>query len=149
MAASARRSERTPVVQELQGTPYPFWFAECNVPEVSRESCRLWCAWHNDGAGAWLPRHEAFRFHQRRNTVRRHCVLCATRRRDATHADAPSLEQCHDMMPQLSSRRQTAWRTKDFDGAAAALLLRSWHAEGAGSESDDDDEVRGAARLGS
>ena len=105
MAASARRSERTPAVQELQGTPYPFWFAECNVPEVSRESCRLWCAWHNDGAGAWLPRHEAFRFHQRRNTVRRHCVLCATRRRDATHADAPSLEQCHDMMPQLSSRR--------------------------------------------
>ena len=70
-------------------------------------------------------------------------------RRTPTAPDAPSLEQCHDMMPQLSSRRQTAWRTKDFDGAAAALLLRSWHAEGAGSESDDDDEVRGAARLGS
>ena len=60
-----------------------------------------------------------------------------------------AMSMSHDMMPQLSSRRQTAWRTKDFDGAAAALLLRSWHAEGAGSESDDDDEVRGAARLGS
>ena len=71
------------------------------------------------------------------------------RRRDAPYADAPSLKQCHDMMPLLSSRRQTAWRTKNFDGAAAALLLQSWHAECAGSESDDDDEVRDAARLGS
>ena len=72
MAASARRSERTPAVQELQGTPYPFWFAECNVPEVSRESCRLWCAWHNDGAGAWLPRHEAFRLSFKKKSLPGH-----------------------------------------------------------------------------
>ena len=150
MAAPERRTGRSNVVQGQPGTPFPAWFGECNEPEVSRMLCRLWCAWHNNGAGAFLPRHEAFAARQRGNTDKRSCVGCATRRgRDAPYADAPSLKQCHDMMPLLSSRRQTAWRSKHFDGAAAALLLQSWHAECAGSESDDDDEVRDAARLGS
>ena len=118
-------------------------------PKCQRWPAAFWCAWHNSGGGAFLPRHEAFSLRQRGSTDRRHCVACTVRRRDAPHADAPSLQQCHDMMPLLSGRRQSAWRTNDFNGAAAALLLRSWHAEGAGSESDDDDEVRGAARLGS
>jgi len=149
MAAPARRTERTAVVQQgLLGAPWPAWYGECNVNEVSQGGRRLWCGWHNEGEGAFLARHEAFSSQQRGSTDRRSCVACATRRRAATHSDAPSLQQCHDMMPHLSNRRQSAWRLKNFDGAAAALLVRSWHAQGERSDSDDD-EVRDGARIGS
>ena len=135
------------MVQGQPGSPFPAWYGECCEPEVAKTACRLWCARHNNGGGAFLPRYEAFNPRQRGSTDKRNCVECATRRRDAPYADAPSLRQCHEVLPLLSSRRRTAWRTNNFDGAAAALLLRSWHVEGAGSESDDDDEVRDAARL--
>ena len=61
MAAPARRTERTSVVQQgLPGAPWPAWYGECNVNEVSQGGRRLWCGWHNEGVGAFLPRHEAF-----------------------------------------------------------------------------------------
>ena len=41
------------------------------------------------------------------------------------HSDVPTLQQCSDFMPMLSSRRQTAWRTRAYDGAAAARAIEA------------------------
>ena len=58
------------------------------------------------------------------------------------HSDVPSL-QCLDFLPKLSSRRQTAWRTRDYDGAAAARAIED-EAEEESEESEEEGSEAGA-----
>ena len=62
------------------------------------------------------------------------------------HSDVPTLQQCSDFMPMLSSRRQTAWRTRAYDGAAAARAIEAEAEEESEEsvESGDDDSEAGA-----
>jgi hypothetical protein len=132
--ASASRS-----AQELR-KPFPAWYGEERT-----STQQLWCAYHADGQGAWLGRAASF---GRLSGVeagalaRRACTECkdgpALRRRPFSMQ--PTLSQCMEFAPKLSSRRMSAWRARGFDGDAAARAIgqNEDEPEESGSESGDE-----------
>ena len=87
---------------------------------VDREP-HLWCRYHNHGQGAWLPRDACFEGEHRRAVgagAPRACNECdGPGMRNKPFSDAPTLDQCAAFFPKLSSRRQSAWRLRLYDGA--------------------------------
>ena len=126
-------------------TPYPAWYGE------ERHGVRhLWCHYHDGGQGSWLRRETCFQVHCRRplgEGERRACDECdAPGLRRMAHSDEPTLAQCHAFFPYLSSRRQTLWRTKLYDGVAAAAAIQpEVEAADDADEQDGEEEADGGA----
>ena len=102
-------------------TPFPTWYSE------DRDSAtpHMWCAYHANGAGAWV----ASGLFARHGRAGRHaCTECAgPGLRSKPASDAATMEQCDAFAPCLSERRHSLWRgrRKGYDGAAAAEALRA------------------------
>ena len=138
--------------QELR-RPFPPWYGE------ERTDTRLlWCAYHKDGHGAWLGRAASFgrlSGEEAGAQARRACTECkhgpTLRRRPFSMQ--PTLQQCLEIAPRLSSRRLSAWRARGYDGDAAAQAVGGQsedESEESGSESggDGDDAAQQAQQQG-
>ena len=138
-SAPTRMARASRASQELR-KPFPAWFGEERTANQ-----HLWCAYHNDGHGAWLDRAASFgrlSGEEACAQARRACTGCrdgpTLRRRP--YSMLPTLEQCLEFAPRLSSRRMGAWRALGFDGDAAARAVGQPEdeSEESGSESGDD-----------
>ena len=128
--------------QQDNRTPFPTWYGEDRDSAIPHK----WCAYHANGAGAWVPSES---FARDGRSGRRACTECAgpgLRTRPAS--DAATLEQCEAFAPCLSERRLSLWRRKGYDGVAAAEALQAAigdpedSEESAESDDDGDDAAR-------
>ena len=97
-----------------------------------------------------MRRETCFQVHRRRplgEGERRACDECdAPGLCRIAHSDEPTLEQCYAFFPYLSSRRQTLWRTKLYDGVAAAAAIQpEVEAADDADEQDDEEAAEGGA----
>ena len=127
--------------QELR-TPFPTWYGEERTANQ-----HLWCAYHNDGRGAWLDRAASFgrlSGDEAGAQTRRACTECKDKDgptlRRRPYSMLPTLQQCLEFASRLSLRRMGAWRARGFDGDAAARAVGQPEdeSEESGSESGDD-----------